>query len=105
LLDLIDDSRCLEGFRRAVMDLRSIRDEAQDDPFCVGRVCCPEHGNAVRFEGGRGPRHPTVPRQGSKLTLDGWVEIELEFGGHVLPPRSGALRAPSVCLHLQIPYD
>ena len=36
-LDLIGDTRHVERLRRAVMHLRSIPDEAQDDPFRFGR--------------------------------------------------------------------
>jgi hypothetical protein len=76
-LDLIDDPRYLERLRRAVADLRSIRDQTQDDPFRFGRVCRPEHGNAVSIQGGDGPRHSGVVRHGPEPTLDGWIEVDL----------------------------
>src|SRR5207302_11216085 len=76
------DAGYLERLRRAVVDLRSLRDEIQDDSLRFGRVCRPEHPDAVRFEGGCGSRDVFGVRHGTELTLDGLVEIELKFGGH-----------------------
>jgi len=62
LLDLIGDSRYLERLRRAMVDLRSLRDETQDDQFRFGRVRRPDRSDAVSFEGGGCPRHPPLTR-------------------------------------------
>ena len=45
------------------MDLRSLRDEIQDDPFGLRRVCGPKNRDSVPLEGGRGPQHATVGRR------------------------------------------
>src|SRR5439155_3116679 len=97
MLDRIGDSRSLERLRRAVVDLRSIGDEAKDDPLGFGRVCRPEHAEAVRFEGGYGARHPHVSRQRPVFPLDGWINIELEFGRHGYSLLSGWLRPIYAC--------
>ena len=52
------------------MDLGSVRDETQDDPFRFRGVCGPEHADAVRFEGGGGPLHAGVVRQGREPTAE-----------------------------------
>ena len=52
------------------MDLGSVRDEIQDDPFGVRGVCGPEHADAVRFECGGGPLHAGVVRQGREPTAE-----------------------------------
>jgi len=88
-LDLIDDSRNLKRLRRAVMNLRSIRDETQDDPFRFGRVRRPERSDAVGLEGGGGPCHLCVVRHGPEPTLDGLIEVQLDFGGHGPLPSRG----------------
>jgi len=82
VLDLIDDPRSLERLRRAVVNLRPIWDETQDHESRLGRVCCPEHGDAVRFEGSDRSRHPRVTRERPELTPDGRIQIQLKFGGH-----------------------
>ena len=82
VLDRIDDPRNLERSRRAVVDLRPIGDELQDDPSGVGRVCRPEHRDAVRFEGGRGPRHARLTRRAPELTLYRWIQLYLKLRGH-----------------------
>ena len=45
------------------MDLGAVRDETQDDPLGFRGVRGPEHGDAVRFEGGGGPLHAGVVGQ------------------------------------------
>ncbi len=64
------------------MNLRSIRDATQDDPFGFGRVPRPEHSDAVGLQRGGGPCHSCVVRHGPEPTLDGLIEVQLDFGGH-----------------------
>ena len=51
------------------MDLGAIGDEIQDELPGFRDVGGPEHGDAVRFEGGRGPLHAGVI--GASWQIDG----------------------------------
>src|SRR6266511_2394841 len=70
-LDLLGDTGDLERLRCAVVNLRSIRDETQDDPLRLGRVCRPENADAVAFQGGHGPPHPRLTRWNAENSPDG----------------------------------
>src|SRR5437870_5803981 len=86
-----------------MVDLRSDRDEIQDDPLGFDRVGRQDHSDAVAFQSGGGTCNPPGLRCGTELTPDGWIEIELKLGGHGPLLFLGFLGP--VCLRLHIPYD
>jgi len=53
-----------------VVHLRSIGDEIEDDPFGLGGVRGPQHGDSVLFEGGRGPFDTPFVRHCPEPTAD-----------------------------------
>src|SRR5258708_24408209 len=83
LFDRLRDACHLERLRRAVMHLGAVRDETQDDPLGFGGVGRPEHLDSIRLEGGGGPLHAGVARQGSKPPDDRRIEGRLELSDHV----------------------
>ena len=84
--------------------LRVVQRSEAGQALPVVRVshAAPQRPDAVVLEGGRGPEHSGVVRQGAEPTLDGLIEFELDFGGHGAL-LSGGLHRP-LCLHAQIPY-
>src|SRR2546423_8201694 len=84
LLDLFRDASRVERLRRAVMDLRSIRNETHDDSFRFRGVGGPKHRYSVGLEGGRGAGHPRLVRDSAETADDLSIKLGLEFGDHWL---------------------
>src|SRR5207247_3102445 len=85
VLNLFGDARLLERLRATVVNLGSVGDKTQHDPFGFCDVRRPEDANSVCFEGGRGAPHAGVVRQSPEPTSDRPIQVRVQFGGHSLP--------------------
>ncbi len=62
------------------MDLGSGRDELQDDPFRVLRICGADDADSVGLESAGGSRNADIVRHGREPTAERPLEIGLAFG-------------------------
>src|SRR6267378_6817608 len=82
LFDRGGDASHVQGLRRAVMNLRSIRDEVHHHPLCLGRVGGAEHVDSICLEGSGCPLHARFISQASESAGHPWVQIRRELNDH-----------------------